>query len=91
MDKGREWLAVSGGKWRGTVKKERESPGIGTLFLSQFLFMLNGRLHLSVIYDGLHRILLPLLILFFFLLLFFLFPVLSGFVLMVSPLRELLF
>lgn len=73
MNKGQEWLAVSGGKWRGAVKKERESPGIGTLFLSQFLFMLYGRLHLSVIYGRLHCILFPLLILFFFLLLFFYF------------------
>lgn len=72
MDKGREWLAVSGGKWRGAVKKEREFPFPGTLFLSQILFILNGRLHLSVIY-GLHCILLPLFIFLFFLLLFFYF------------------
>lgn len=90
MDKGKEWLAVSGGKWRGAVKKGREFPGIGTLFLSQFLFVLDGKLHLSVIYGGLHCILLPFLILFSFLLLFFS-PVLLGFVSMASPLRELLF
>lgn len=71
IDKGKKCLAVSGGKWRGAVKKGREFPGIGTLFLSQFLFVLNGKLHLAVIYGGLHSILLRFLILFFFLLLFF--------------------